>query len=325
LDEQTEIIEQRAYTDLNPEGAISKHSGLSCVAHRCGLPVAGRPAECKPVAAIVERQGAQCDLNVRSASIVSVGTEIQNGPTTHARSDLPPAREHRNLRSAGAAGIPGIVRMIRRFTTIACLLVGCFASGAYAQETPTAPKVLVVTMFAGEAKPWLEHEALTRTISVPGLSKAFPTIGCTEQGLCVATTGKGYANAASSISAIVYSGKFDLRKTYFVISGIAGVDPAKGTLGSALWARWAIDGGLQNEIDAREMPDGWSAGYLAIGAAGPGQKGKLSYGDEVFRLNEVLLQSAFRLTRQVELVDSDAAKAYRARYPAAPAAEPPAV
>jgi purine nucleoside permease len=218
-----------------------------------------------------------------------------------------------------------MVRMIRRFTTIACLLVGCFASGAYAQETPTAPKVLVVTMFAGEAKPWLEHEALTRTISVPGLSKAFPTIGCTEQGLCVATTGKGYANAASSISAIVYSGKFDLTKTYFVISGIAGVDPAKGTLGSALWARWAIDGGLQNEIDAREMPDGWSAGYLAIGAAGPGQKGKLSYGDEVFRLNEVLLQSAFRLTRQVELVDSDAAKAYRARYPAAPAAAPPAV
>ena len=215
--------------------------------------------------------------------------------------------------------------MIRRFATIATVLVGCFARGALAQETPLAPKVLVVTMFAGEVKPWLENEALTRKVAVPGLSKAYPTVGCTERGLCVATTGMGYANAASSISAIVYSGRFDLTKTYVLISGIAGVDPAKGTLGSALWARFAVDGGLQNEIDAREMPDGWSAGYLAIGSSGPGQKGDLRYGDEVFRLNEVLLQAAFRLTSRVELLDSDAAKAYRARYQAPPAAAPPEV
>jgi len=215
--------------------------------------------------------------------------------------------------------------MIRRFASIAIVLAGCFARPAVAQEPPLAPKVLVVTMFAGEAKPWLEHEALTRRIVVPGLSKAFPTVGCTDLGLCVATTGMGYANAASSISAIVYSGKFDLTKSYVLISGIAGVDPAKGTLGSALWARYAVDGGLQNEIDAREMPGGWSAGYLAIGTAGPGQKGDLRYGDEVFRLNEDLLQAAFRLTKQVELLDSEAAKAYRARYPAPPAAAPPEV
>jgi purine nucleoside permease len=233
--------------------------------------------------------------------------------------------ERCTLGRVGGADIPGMLRMIRRFATIAIVLISCFARGAAAEETPVAPKVLVVTMFAGEAKPWLEHEALTRKVAVPGLSKAFPTVGCTEQGLCVATTDRGYANAASSISAIVYSGKFDLTKTYFVISGIAGVDPAMGTLGSALWARYAIDGGLQNEIDAREMPGGWSAGYLAIGTTGPGQKGDLRYGDEVFRLNEDLLQAAFRLTRQVELLDSDAAKAYRARYPAPPAAAPPRV
>jgi purine nucleoside permease len=38
-------------------------------------------------------------------------------------------------------------------------------------------------------------------------------------------------NAASSITAIVLSRKLDLTKTYFIISGIAGVDPALGTLG----------------------------------------------------------------------------------------------
>jgi purine nucleoside permease len=238
---------------------------------------------------------------------------------------LPAECKRRNLGTVGAHDIPGMLRMIRRFATIAILLIGCFARASAAQETPTAAKVLVVTMFAGEAKPWLEHEALTRKIAVPGLAKAFPTVGCTEQGLCLATTDRGYANAASSISAIVYSGKFDLTKTYVLISGIAGVDPAKGTLGSALWARYAVDGGLQNEIDAREMPDGWSAGYLAIGEARPGRKGDLRYGVEVFRLDEGLLQAAFRLTRQVELLDSDAAKAYRARYPAPPAAAPPEV
>ena len=129
---------------------------------------------------------------------------------------------------------------------------------AAAAQAPPAPKVVVITMFGGEAKPWLEGEALTRKIAVPGLAKAFPEVACTDAGLCVLTTGMGYANAASSISALLYSGKFDLSKSYFLIAGIAGLDPAAGALGSAHWARYAIDGGLQNEIDARQMPAGWA-------------------------------------------------------------------
>src|ERR1700693_4569229 len=99
------------------------------------------------------------------------------------------------------------------------------------------------------------------------------------------TTSMGYANAASSISALVLSEALDLSKTYFLIAGIAGVDPAFGTLGSAHWARYAIDGGLQNEIDARQTPDGWSTGYLAIGAGAPSQKAELRYGSEIYRLD----------------------------------------
>ncbi|SED74825.1 Purine nucleoside permease [Rhizobiales bacterium GAS191] len=196
---------------------------------------------------------------------------------------------------------------------------------ASAQAQQMAPKVLVITMFSGEAKPWLEGEALTRKIAVPGLSKAFPEVGCTEGGLCVMTTNMGYANAASSISAVIYGGRFDLSKTYFLIAGIAGVDPAQGTLGSAHWARYAIDGGLQNEIDAREMPEGWSTGYVAIGAGAPGQKVELRYASEVYRLDEALLQAAYRLTKDTELSDNDTAKAYRARYGSAPAAAAPRV
>jgi purine nucleoside permease len=205
-------------------------------------------------------------------------------------------------------------------------LLGVAASDPTSAEAPSfAPKVLVVTMFGGEAKPWLEGETLTRRIAVPGLAKAYPEIACTDSALCVMTTGMGYANAASSISALVFGGRFDLSKTYFLIAGIAGVDPAQGTLGSAYWARYAIDGGLQNEIDAREMPAGWSTGYVAIGAAGPGQKVDLRYGSEIYRLNEDLLQAAYGLSKDVPLSDSDAAKAYRAKYQSGPAASPPAV
>ncbi|HEX9168020.1 MAG TPA: purine nucleoside permease [Roseiarcus sp.] len=209
------------------------------------------------------------------------------------------------------------------------IAVGLFAAGfawpAVADEPPLAPKVLVITMFAGEAKPWLDGASFQRKIMVPGLAKAFPDVTCSDDGLCMTTTGMGYANAASSISAIVLSRKLDLTKTYFIIAGIAGVAPALGTLGSAHWARYAVDGGLQNEIDAREIPPGWSSGYLEIGAPAPGQKAEQDYGDQVYRLNEDLLQAAFRLTKDVELVDSDAAKAYRAKYAEPAATAPPQV
>ena len=205
------------------------------------------------------------------------------------------------------------------------LIAGSMTMPAAAETPALAPKVLVITMFGGETKPWLEGEALVRKIAVPGFAQAYPEVACTESGLCVLTTGMGYANAASTIAALAFGGRFDLTKTYILIAGIAGVDPAYGTLGSAHWARYAIDGGLQNEIDPREAPADWSAGYLAIGAAAPGQKTTPRYGSEVYRLDEDLLQAAYKLSKDTALSDSDAAKAYRARYSAGPAAAPPAV
>jgi purine nucleoside permease len=216
--------------------------------------------------------------------------------------------------------------MISRLAVLAAALVAAALSQpAAADSPPVAPKVLVITMFGGEAKPWLGGEALARKLAPPGLSKAYPDVACSDDGLCLMTTGMGYANAASSIAALVFSGELDLGKTYFLIAGIAGVDPAKGTLGSAHWARFAVDGGLQNEIDPREAPADWSAGYLAIGASAPGKKAEEHYGDEIYRLNEDLLQAAFRLTKDVELADSDAAKAYRAKYSEPAATAPPQV
>jgi purine nucleoside permease len=124
-------------------------------------------------------------------------------------------------------------------------------------------------------------------IASPGLAKANPDVACSEAGLCVLTTGMGYTNAASSLASLVFGGRFDLTKTYFLIAGIAGVDPAEGTLGSVHWARFAVDAGLLYEIDAQGAPPDWRAGFHAF------DNGQERYGDIVYRLNEDLLQATF--------------------------------
>lgn len=198
------------------------------------------------------------------------------------------------------------------------------APAALAQET-LAPKVLVITMFGGEAKPWLEGRKLDTKVEVPGLSKEYPEVACDAAGLCVMTTAMGFANAASSVSAVLYSGLFNLEQSYILIAGIAGVDPSDGTLGSAHWARFAVDAGLRHAIDPRQIPADWPDGVVALGAKRPGEKPGWGAGTEIYKLNEQLANKAFALTGSVELADSDEAKAYRAAYKTAPANAAPAV
>ncbi|HEX2529461.1 MAG TPA: purine nucleoside permease [Geminicoccus sp.] len=207
---------------------------------------------------------------------------------------------------------------------VAAMLSVGVAGSALAQDK-LAPKVMVITMFGEEAKPWLEGEQFTSKVAVPGLFKEYPNVDCNEAGLCHMTTGMGFANAASSVAAVVLSDQFDLRDTYVVIAGIAGVDPEDGTLGSAHWARFAVDGGLYHAIDPRQVPEGWAHGVVPLGAAEPGQAAKWSAGTEVYRLSEPLLQQAFALSRQVELMDGDQAKAYRQAYAPPPELSAPLV
>ena len=198
------------------------------------------------------------------------------------------------------------------------------ATTAWAEQ-PIAPKVLVVTMFGGEAKPWLEGRKLDTKLRVPGLWKEYPEVACDAVGLCVMTTAMGYANAASSVSAVIYSGLFDLKQSYILIAGIAGVDPSDGTLGSAHWARFAVDAGLRHEIDPRQIPADWPDGVVALGAKAPGEKPKWGSGTEIYKLNDKLADKALALTSDVELADSEEAKAYRTAYRTAPGNAAPAV
>jgi purine nucleoside permease len=190
---------------------------------------------------------------------------------------------------------------------------------------PEPVKVLVINLFSLEAGPWIAALKPTQDIAVPGLSSDYPFVKCNADAVCQMTTGMGHANAAASVMAVLLSRLFDLRETYFLIAGVAGIDPARGTLGSAAWARYLVDDGIAHEIDARELPKGWSDGYFGVLTNGPNEMPKLEYRTEVFRLDEALLKQALALSRGVKLEDAADLRAYRRHYPDAAAHHPPTV
>lgn len=186
-------------------------------------------------------------------------------------------------------------------------------------------KVMIVSMFGPEGQVWLDKLGPWQAVKIPGLSPDYPDIHCNVQDVCVMTTGMGHANAAASMMAVTFFSTFDLRRTYFVIAGVAGIDPMQGTLGSAAWAKYLVDFGIQWEIDAREKPDGWPSGFLGINTKSSEEKPILEYRTEVFALNPELVDTAFTLSRNVDLADSAQAQATRARFGEAPANRAPTV
>lgn len=187
-----------------------------------------------------------------------------------------------------------------------------------------APKVVVVTMFANETAPWLDGLDLPNAIAVPGLDSRAPSLSCNDD-LCVMTTMMGFANAASSMMAVALSDQLDLQQTYFIIAGIAGIDPEAGTLGSAVWVDHVVDGGLFNRIGGNEVPDDWTTTIIELGAAAPNEPPASSAGSEVYAVNPALVARALVVTGDVELADSEQAQEYRALHSAAAATEPPSM
>jgi purine nucleoside permease len=199
------------------------------------------------------------------------------------------------------------------------------SASAAVRAAPRAVKVLIVNLFGMEAAPWIEALRPTDEIRVPGLSSDYPLVKCNADAVCQMTTGMGHANAAASMMAVLYSGMFDLQQTYVVVAGIAGIDPLRGTIGSAAWARYVVDSGIAHEIDARELPHGWQDGYFGVLTDAPNQVPKFEYRTEVFRLDEALLQKALALSQSAALKDGKELRAYRQHYSQAPANQPPTV
>jgi purine nucleoside permease len=183
-----------------------------------------------------------------------------------------------------------------------------------------AIKVMIVDMFSLEGAPIVSALGLTQQLSINGV-----TVSCNSDDVCELVTGMGYANAAASMTAVIYNRQqLDLGHTYFVIGGIAGIDPTQGTIGTAAWAHYAVDFGFSNELDAREMPSGWPYGYFGVGTTSPSSPPTGDYRG-TFELDAGFLQAALAITKSVALEDSAMAMTVRANYPSPPANQPPVV
>ncbi|KAG7087705.1 hypothetical protein E1B28_013652 [Marasmius oreades] len=195
-------------------------------------------------------------------------------------------------------------------------------SGTQALDYPPgdkiAPKVFIFSMFKEEEDVWYnipEFDVLARNITVPGLSPLFPEAHCTEDGsICHMTIGEGEINAAASVTSLIYSTIFDLRRTYVLIAGIAGGNPKLVTTGSVTFARYAVQVALQYEVDAREIPSSFTTGYFGQGTTAPGQYPSELYGTEVFEVNDALRRIALDFAQKANLSDSQEAQAYRSNY-----------
>ncbi|MCJ1354808.1 MAG: hypothetical protein MMC33_004798 [Icmadophila ericetorum] len=224
--------------------------------------------------------------------------------------------------------------LCRSLVPIALILSNVHASPTEpTADCPLKPKVMIIDMFSYEQDAWYgipEFDLLAQNITVPGLSPIYPDVHCTASGdICQVVTGEAEINAASSITALAYSPLFNLTKTYFLIAGIAGINPKVATLGSVAFARYAIEVELQYEFDAREIPDNFTTGYVPLGSTSPDEYPQSIYGTEVFEVNQALQKLAIGFASAAKLVDNAASKSYRANYASTPAykagASPPSV
>ncbi|EME48338.1 hypothetical protein DOTSEDRAFT_67421 [Dothistroma septosporum NZE10] len=196
-------------------------------------------------------------------------------------------------------------------------------SVARSLEYVVKPKVVIISMFSPEAEIWYgikEFNLLDLNITVPGLSPLFPEAHCTANGdICQVVTGESEINAATTIASFVRSPRFDLTTSYFLIAGIAGVNPEVATICSVTFARYAIQVALQYEFDIRDLPSNFSTGYIPQGSTSPNEYPQSIYGTEVFEVNQNLQHLAASFARKATLNDSDDAIAYRANYAASTA------
>lgn len=200
-----------------------------------------------------------------------------------------------------------------------------------ARAEPIQVKVVVLTMFevgqptgdvAGEFQLWAERWPFTREVAVPGIEAP---VRISDDGVVLVLAGMN-ARSRQSVTALALDPRFDTRRAYWLVAGIAGVDPRTGSVGSAAWADWVVEADAAHEMDDREAPKDWPWGIYSLRTRAPGVKGSAAGASGMaWRLDRGLVDWAFDLTKDVALPDSDQLKAARAGFAEAPGRAPPFV
>lgn len=188
-------------------------------------------------------------------------------------------------------------------------------------NTPFEVKMVIVTMFeigadegdtAGEFQLWKARQNLTERVAFPhGHHDLFLN---PDTGVLAIVTGVGTMNSAGAVMALGLDQRFDLSHAYWLVAGIAGIDPEDASIGSAVWSTWLVDGDLGHEIDAREIPDDWEYGFFARRTQFPFDPKRPESRGEVFKTNGALRDWAYELTKDTDLGDSPSLAESRAPY-----------
>jgi len=225
------------------------------------------------------------------------------------------------------------------FCACSIFLVGAFFAPVQAMGLETIrPKVIVIATYEtgkdrgdipGELQYWAERQHLEKEVAVPGLDHPLLTNGDGLYAMISGTTSR----CAVQLMALAMDPRFDLRQTYFLLSGIAGANPAQITVGSAVWIRHVVDGDPSYELDHQHAPASWPYGIIALGATEPGkvpansdstqtaglaESGSGGVGNIVYTLNPGLTHWAYQLTQTLTLPDSNDLLAARSLYTAYP-------
>jgi purine nucleoside permease len=209
----------------------------------------------------------------------------------------------------------------------------------HAQTTP-APipiKVVIVTTFEvgndtgdkpGEFQFWVEREHLDRVLPFPGGTHPLRTNASGD--ILGIVTGMTIGPSAASIMALGLDPRFDLTHAYWLLAGIAGVDPNVASVGSAAWAKFVVTD-IRQEMDPREAPSDWPYGIFAIGSTHAGAEPEPNRvwvtEPRTYPLNPALVDWAFNLTKntplQIPVIATPEVEAFRATYTGFPNAQKP--
>lgn len=177
------------------------------------------------------------------------------------------------------------------------------------------PKVMVMTTFSDEFEPWKTNLQLHCKINVPGVDAP---IYYNDQGLFVMITGETCPNCCNQLSSLLLDGRFDFRKTYWILSGIAGISPLAASISSVAWAQFIVNGDTAMEVDARQMPPTWPYGILQVFAPAPdiptSFRPPYNSASLTYTLNKSLAMWAYKLTKDISLPFTPEMKAINFAY-----------
>ena len=125
-------------------------------------------------------------------------------------------------------------------------------------------QLVVVTAFPPELQAWIERFPLPEALPFPqGASPDRAPLRLNrEHRILGITTGMGPFRAASSLVSLGHDVRFDVRNAYWLVAGIAGVDPLVGSIGSVSMPTFLVGlgagiflDGIGNIPNGRTTPD----------------------------------------------------------------------